>query len=139
MVYLFRKDLYYPDLSYRLNGLFFKTHAELGRFKLERHYCDRIAELLTENNIKFVREKDLKNIFDETELKGNIPDFIIENCIIVDAKHKPILTKKDYYQMMRYLEIADFPLGIIVNFRAHYVSPKRIVNNKFSGRSNNIS
>ena len=81
----------------------------------------------------------MKNIFDETELKGNIPDFIIENCIIVDAKHKPILTKKDYYQMMRYLEIADFPLGIIVNFRAHYVSPKRIVNNKFSGRSNNIS
>ena len=138
MAYLAKKDLYYPELSYKLNGLFFKTCAELGKFKLERHYCNKIAELLTENKIKFVREKDLKNIFDKIELEGNIPDFIIENCIIVDAKHKPILTKKDYYQMMRYLEIADLPLGIIVNFRANYVSPKRIVNNKFSGRSSNL-
>lgn len=139
MAYVMRKDLYYPELSYKLNGLFFQAHTELGKFKLERHYCDRIAELLIENNIKFVREKDLKNIFNDVELGGNIPDFIIEKCVVVDAKHKPILTKKDYYQMMRYLETADLPLGIIVNFRAHYVSPKRIINNKFSGRSSNIS
>ena len=137
MVYLKRKDIYFPELSYKLNGLFFKVGKEMGKFRSERQYCDYIAELLNENEIKFIREKDLKNIFNNIELKGNIPDFIVDNSIIVDAKHKAFLTKNDYYQMMRYLEIANLPLGILVNFRAHHISPKRIINPNFSSHSGN--
>lgn len=130
-----RKDLIYPDQSYKLFGLFFQIHNELGRFRIERQYCDRLAELLKENNISFTREKDLKYNFDNVDLKGNIPDFLIYNLIIVDFKHKPFLTKADYYQIMRYLEIANLPLGILVNFRANYLSPKRVINPKYSDNS----
>lgn len=138
MVYIKRKDLYYPKLSYELYGIFFQVHNELGKFRIERQYCDRIADILKEKEIKFVREKDLKNIFEDINLKGNIPDFIIEQSVIIDAKHKQFITKDDYYQMMRYLEVANLPLGIIVNFRSHYLSPKRVVNPKYSSHSGNI-
>ena len=139
MAHIIRKDLYYPELSYKLNGIFFNVHNELGKFRLERQYCDRISEILLENNINFVREKDLKNIFSDVNLSGNIPDFIIDKSIIVDAKHKTFLNKNDYYQMMRYLEIANLPLGIIVNFRSHYLAPKRIVNPKYLNNTKDIS
>ena len=135
MVYVKRKDLYHPELSYKLYGLFFQIHNELGKFRLEKQYCDCFAEILNENKMQFIREKDLKNIYDDVSLRGNIPDFIIESSIIVDFKHKPFLTKDDYYQMMRYLEIANLPLGILVNFRSHYLSPKRVINPKYSNNS----
>ena len=137
-MYIKRKDLYYPELSYKLYGIFFKVHNELGKFRLEKQYCDKITEFLNENKIKFVREKDLKNIFSDIDSSGNIPDFVIEEAIVVDAKHKPFLNKNDYYQMMRYLEVANLPLGIIVNFRSHYLSPKRVINPKYSNHSDNI-
>lgn len=125
-------NLYYPELSYKINGLLFKVHNELGRFKLEKQYCDIFEKYLEENRYNFKREKDLKKLFEDVELTGNIPDFIIEDKIIVDFKNKKFITKKDYYQMIRYLDVAKLPLGMIVNFRSTYLKPKRVVNSKFN-------
>ena len=87
-------NLYFPDLSYEINGLLFKTHNELGRFKLEKQYYDLFEKYLIKNKFKFQREKDLRKIFTEIELKGNIPDFVIEDKIIIDFKNKNLLLKK---------------------------------------------
>lgn len=122
--------LYYPELSYEITGLVYKTHNDLGRYKLEKQYCDVFEQYLIVNKIRYQREKDLKKIFDHVELKGNIPDFIIEDKIVVDFKCKKFIAKEDYFQMLRYLDISDCKLGMIVNFRATYVKPKRVVNSK---------
>ena len=58
----------------------------------------------------------------------NIRDFVIEDKIILDLKAKRIVTKEDYYQMKRYLAVSNKKLGLIVNFRQKYISPKRILN-----------
>ena len=34
--------------------------------------------------------------------------------------------------MIRYLDVADIKLGMIVNFRSTYLKPKRVVNSKFN-------
>ena len=134
------KNIYHPELSYEINGLCFKVHNEAGRFKLERYYCDLFEKLLSDNKINYVREKDLKNIFKQIDNNGNIPDFIIEDKIIIDFKNKKFITKSDYFQMKRYLEIANLPLGLIVNFRSTYLKPKRILNPKYhSGHSDDDS
>jgi GxxExxY protein len=125
-------SFYYPELSYKLAGLFFKVHNELGRFRTERQYCDRFEAKLKENNYIYSREKDLRKVFEKIEEGGNIPDFIIDNKIIIDFKNKKFITKDDYFQMVRYLDVASLPLGLIVNFRATYLKPKRIVNSKFN-------
>ena len=62
--------------------------------------------------------------------RRNIPDFIIEDKIIVDLKAKRIINKDDYYQMRRYLIAFNKELGIIINFREYYLNPKRILNSK---------
>ena len=59
---------------------------------------------------------------------GNIPDFIIDKKIILEIKAKRIITKDDYYQVKRYLVSSNLQLGIIVNFRQKYLSPKRVLN-----------
>jgi hypothetical protein len=45
------ESIIYPELSYTLNGLFFKVRNELGIFCRELHYCDAVESPLKERNI----------------------------------------------------------------------------------------
>ena len=103
----------FRELSYKLNGIFFKVHNELGRFRREFQYCSYFEKLLPEFNLKYIREHSLSSI----DKAINRVDFIIEDAVLVDFKAKSIITKEDYYQMKRYLELSGKELGLIVNFR----------------------
>jgi len=120
--------LIYPDLSYKLTGILFTTHNELGRFCNEQQYGDAIENYFKKFNLKYEREKNLPASF-EGEIKGrNKVDFLIENKIVIEIKVKRILTKEDYYQLKRYLIALNKKLGLLVNFREKYLKPKRILN-----------
>lgn len=121
-------QLIYPKLSYKLTGLFYKIHNELGRFRNEKQYCEAFEKLLLINIISHQREKNFAVKFYNKKIGGNIPDFVIDNKIIVDFKAKKFITKEDYNQMQRYLQTLKLPLGLIVNFRNTYLKPKRIIN-----------
>jgi len=125
--------LVHAELTYKINGLCFKAHCKLGRFRSERQYCDEFEILLKANNWKYERELELNKITPEIP-KGNRVDFYIANLIIIDFKAKKFITKEDYIQMLRYLESANLQLGIIYNFRNTYLKPKRIINPKFNPR-----
>jgi len=122
--------LIHPDLSYKLNGIFFAIHNELGRLRSERQYADFLEERLRQAGVGYEREKETPIVVDGKLIKGNRVDYIIENKIVVELKAKPFLAKSDFYQMLRYLETAGLKLGLIVNFRRKYLRPKRIVNNR---------
>ena len=122
------KKLIHPELSYRINGILFAVHNELGRFCNEKQYCDLIENYLKKLNLKYEREKILPPSF-ENEFKGrNKVDFLIENKIILEIKAKRFLTNEDYYQIKRYLVTLNKKLAILVNFRRKYIIPKRILN-----------
>ncbi|OGF62932.1 hypothetical protein A2926_02425 [Candidatus Giovannonibacteria bacterium RIFCSPLOWO2_01_FULL_44_40] len=118
----------YPELSYKVCGLCFKIHNDLGQFRSEKSYADALEEVLKLAGISYRREQSLGASFAGENDRRNIPDFIIEDKIVVDLKAKRIVSKEDYYQMKRYLVASDKKLGLIVNFRQKYLSPKRILN-----------
>lgn len=120
-----KNKVIYSELSYKLTGIFFSIHNEVGRYCKEKQYQDIFEEKLKEIGIKYEREKELPI---SLETSGNQVDFIIENKILIDFKSKKFITKEDYYQMKRYLKAAKMKLGLIVNFRDRYLKPKRILN-----------
>jgi len=120
--------LIYPELSYKITGILFMVHNELGRFCNEKQYADAIEKYFKKFNLSYRREKILPPSFEE-ELKGrNKIDFLIENKIIVEIKAKRLLVREDYYQTKRYLVALNKKLGLLVNFRDKYLRPKRILN-----------
>lgn len=125
-----KTEIVHPELSYKIVGLCFQDQKDLGRFCREKQYADRLEVLLQENGIPYKREIEIKS-FIPASPKGNRVDFIIDDKIILDCKAKPFLTKDDYIQMQRYLISAHKQLGLIVNFRSHYLKPKRILNSEF--------
>lgn len=127
-----KNNIVFPELSYKICGLCFYTHNKLGRYRNEKQYADFSEMLFKENKIQYIREKSLSLSFKNERERRNIPDFIIENKIILDLKAKDFITKEDYFQMKRYLVSNNKKLGIIVNFRQKYLYPKRILNKNSS-------
>ncbi len=120
--------LIYPELSYKITGILFAVHNDLGRFRNEKEYADALERELKKFKILYEREKILPPSF-EHELKWrNKIDFLIDNKIILEIKSKRLLTKDDYYQTKRYLISLNKKLGLLANFRDKYLKPRRILN-----------
>ncbi len=119
------------ELSYKLNGIFFEIHNELGRFARERQYADALEIKLKKNGIKYRREFAA----DVAGRKSNIADFIISDKILIEFKRKPVNNGDDYKQVMRYLEAFNLELGLLVNFGLEYLKPRRVLNPKFKNDS----
>ncbi len=126
------------ELSFALTGLCFQVHKQLGRFASERQYSDSLEALMKSNGFDYQREYELKNLGPDVP-KGNRVDFLVAGKIILDLKAKAFITKEDYYQMQRYLHAAELELGLIINFRAYRLFPKRVLNSSFSGYLDNNS
>lgn len=112
--------LIFPELSYKIVGVLYKVHNEIGRYGREIQYCNFLEKKLKEEKIDYKREYTIGDT-------GNRLDFLIEGKVIMEVKAKDIVTREDYYQIQRYLQITDMRLGILVNFRQKYLHPKRIV------------
>jgi len=115
-----KNNLLFPELSYTLIGICFETHNELGRYAKEKQYGDFLEKKFKELKIPYQRELPIADT-------GNIIDFFIDNKILIELKAKRILTRNDYYQIQRYLQICDIKLGLLVNFRSEYLTPKRVI------------
>lgn len=120
--------LIYPELSYRITGILFSVHNELGRFCNEQQYGDSVENYLKKLKIDYQREKAPLFYPEENTKVRNKVDFLIDEKIILEIKTKRILTKDDYYQTKRYLTAFGKKLGLLVNFRDKYIKPKRILN-----------
>ena len=114
------RELFFPELSYKLVGILFSTHNELGPWSKEKQYGDVIARKLSEIKVKFKRECVIGE-------SGNIVDFIIEDKIILELKAKRLLVSDDYIQAQRYLQETQLKLALLVNFRSKYLKPIRVV------------
>lgn len=110
----------YPELSFKITGLCFRVHTELGRFAREKQYCDLLQDLLEKESVSFQRELSIGS-------SGNILDFLIDNKIILEAKAKRVLLSEDYRQIQNYLQITGPKLGLLINFRNEHIFPKRIL------------
>lgn len=123
-------DIVCPKTSYLLTGCCFEVHNNLGRFLSERQYADALEKIFNEKEIEFQREYELTSLSKDIP-QGSRADFFIkspEGQIILEIKAKRLITKEDFYQMLRYLKSTNIKLGLIVNFRNRYLKPKRIIN-----------
>ena len=55
--------------------------------------------------------------------------------MVLELKAKKVITKDDYYQIQRYLQMLNIKLGLLVNFRNRYLKPIRVVRIDTDARS----
>ena len=110
----------YPDLSYKITGILFDVHNELGQYAREKQYGDLLEKKLKEIKLSYKRELPISD-------SGNILDFIIDDKIILELKSIVAINRDNYRQVQNYLQVTNLKLGLLVNFRTKYLKPIRIV------------
>ena len=121
-------EIILPELSYKVMGVLFGIHRELGPVQKEKNYQDAVEVMLKKNNIKCEREKEIELEVGGEKVKGFFLDFLIENKLILELKAKKFISHEDVRQVLRYLKSANLPLGIVVNFKRKSLEYKRLIN-----------
>jgi GxxExxY protein len=124
----------HKELSYKIVGILFAVHSQLGNRYQEKYYQRAIEQGLRDLGIKFKKEIPVDLRFNNKKIGKYLLDFLIENVIILEVKAIPRLTPKDFKQVLAYLMAANIELGIIANFRTESLTYKRILNSKFDIR-----
>ena len=117
------------DLCYKIQGCIFNVSNKYGKGLKENIYQNALAEEFLKNGLATVGQKRI-NIysFDTGNKLGTyIPDFVVENKIILEIKASNFTTKQDLEQQRSYLRISEYEIGYLVNFCTDELYIKRSI------------
>lgn len=121
--------LLYPKLTYQLRGLFFSIANSYGLGHKEKLYHQALIDSLSVNKIAYEHEKQIPiySWKDGRKISTYIPDFIINDKIIIELKSEPFLSKLFLNQIYSYMRVSKFELGLIVNFGEEELHIRRLI------------
>lgn len=131
-----KNKIIYPELSYKIVGVLFKVHNELGNKYQEKYYQRAIALELTNQHIAFEKEVLVDLMYNNEKIGKYFLDFLIENKIVLEIKATDKFKISDYKQVAAYLKSKNIKLGILANFRTDKITCKRIINSALKEHSN---
>jgi GxxExxY protein len=121
-------SIIYKSESYKLMGIMFDIHSNLGKGFSEIVYKDAIEYELEKSLIFFEREKEYNVKYKDVFLKHKFyADFVLFDKIILEVKCCNSISDSHIAQAMNYLKVSNNKLAIIVNFNNNSLEYKRIV------------
>jgi GxxExxY protein len=120
--------LLYSDLTYKIRSCLFKVYNTIGSGHKEIVYKNALAEELRSQNVKYTREPKIEIKYVDKLVGFYMPDFIIDDKIILEIKAKENLIKEDIKQSFSYLKATKYNLLILINFGIKELEIKRIIN-----------
>ncbi|MBI2443516.1 MAG: GxxExxY protein [Candidatus Levybacteria bacterium] len=119
--------LVYPELSYKLRGILFDVHGELGGEFEEKYYQRAVEKLPLKDNLQFARELKVNIELHGEKIGVFFIDFLVENKIVLELKTVPSLFPIHFRQIRSYLKVNNLQLGILANFRGPKLIFQRIL------------
>ena len=121
-------SLLYPNESYKITGALYEVHKELGPGLFEKVYQEALEKELRMQGIPFEREKSFNISYKGEVLEQMyIADFVCYDKIVVELKAVEALLPIHTAQVINYLTITGYKLGLLVNFNTVQIKPERIV------------
>jgi GxxExxY protein len=110
-------EILYKDLSYKIIGICMDVHRNLGRGFTEVIYKDALEYELQNAGINYDRERKYKVHYKDIILPHfYYADFIIDNCIVLEAKAVSCFSNAHRKQTINCLAASGLRLGILINF-----------------------
>lgn len=127
--------LIYKELGYQINGAIYEVYNTLGYGHREAVYQQALAEELRQKKIPYKKEFKLTVYYKDTPVGVYIPDFVVDDKIIIELKSLDYLSPKLINQLTNYLKGTNFHLGLLVNFGTTKLEIQRRVWGKVSENS----
>jgi len=117
------------DLSYIIQGCIYNVSNKYGKGLKENIYQNVLKEEFLAKGLKFESQKriDIYSFDTGKKLGTYIPDFVIEDKIILEIKASYITIAQDIEQQLSYLRISEYEIGYLVNFCSEELYIKRFI------------
>lgn len=118
-------------LSYKIIGLAIEVHRHLGPGLLESTYQACLFYEIKKEGLKVEKEVSLPITYKEIKLEqGYRIDLLIENKLVVELKTVEIFTAVHSAQILTYLKLGNYPLGLLINYNSSILKNniKRFIN-----------
>lgn len=106
-------------LTYKIIGCAMAVHRELGPGLRENSYQRALGNSLADSELSFEAQK-LYSVFDDPDqqrlVRYYIPDFVVEERVIVEIKALRGLDNSHLAQVIGYLAVSGCPVGLLINF-----------------------
>jgi len=120
-------ELIFADTTYKVRGAIFAVYNTLGPGHKEIVYQKALEKELEAQKIPFVREQILDVKYRNFKVGKYIPDFIVDNKVIIELKAVEFMPKIYESQLIHYLKTTGFEVGLLVNFGQPKLVIKRLV------------
>jgi len=115
-----QQDILYKHESFKINSCIYAVNKKLGVGFLEAVYQEALEIELRRQNIPFVKQHELKILYDGIPLSNKYKaDIICYNKIIIELKAVTKITNQHRAQLMNYLAATGYNLGLLVNFNSY--------------------
>ena len=119
------------EISNIIIGCAIDVHRALGPGLLESAYRECLHYDLTEKGLIVVKVKTMPILYKEVKLDhGYRMDLLVENKVVVELKRVEAINDVHFAQLLTYLKLGDYRLGLIINFQTRLLKDgiKRIIN-----------
>lgn len=107
------------QLTHKIIGAAIEVHRNLGPGLLESAYRDCLNYELSQIHLYTERKKILPLTYKGITLnQGYRLDLIVENKVVIELKTVEELTDVHHAQLITYLKLGNYPLGLLINFHS---------------------
>lgn len=104
-------------LTEKIIGAAIEVHRTLGPGLLESVYQECLLFELKSQGLSVEKEKSLPIVYKDVKLDhGYRIDILVENKIVLELKTVESLTDVHNAQILTYLKLGNYPLGLLINF-----------------------
>lgn len=105
------------ELTNIVIGMSIDVHSASGPGLLESVYQECLYYKLNEAGLKVEKEKPIPVVFENVKLDcGFRLDLLIEDSLVIECKSVKSLEDIHLAQMLTYLKLGNFKLGLLMNF-----------------------
>ena len=120
------------EISGKIIGAAIEVHKHLGPGLLESAYQECLYYELKNAGLQVKKEIPMPIVYKKIELDhGYRIDLLVENKVVVELKTVESLTDVHEAQVLTYLRLGNYKLGLLINFNIKLLKNglKRYVNN----------
>ena len=120
-------ELLLEDEVYMIVGCAIEVLNELGHGLHEKPYENALVVEFAARGIHHFQQPRYDVLYKRIKVGEYVPDLVAFNSVVVDAKIIERITDHERGQMLNYLKITGFTVGIILNFKRAKPEWERIV------------
>ena len=119
------------EISNLIIGCAIDVHRTFGPGFLESAYRECLYFDLVNEGLLVVKEKPISIVYKAIRLDhGYRMDLLVEDKVVIELKTVEAINDVHIAQLLTYLKLGDYKLGLIINFRSKLLKDgiKRIIN-----------